>query len=86
MKKALFALVLLPAVLGACATGPEPDPKQRTATRDDGDFVTGSNLPRRNRMGGDNVSVMSPEEFDRAQKSSGQATLQNMPNNGTPSR
>jgi hypothetical protein len=84
MKKALFALLALPTILGACATGPETEPRQRSATRDDNDFVVGSNLPRRNRMGGDHVSVMTPEEFDQAQKSSGQATLHNLPNDGSP--
>jgi hypothetical protein len=83
MKKALFALLALPTILGACASGPETDQGQRRAARDD-DYVVGSNLPRRNRMGGDNVSVMTPQEFDQAQKSSGQAASHNMPGDGNP--
>lgn len=64
MKKLLLCAAL-PVLLPACATGPDADAGSHAARRDQNEYVTGSNLPRRNRMGGDNVSSMTPEEFDR---------------------
>ena len=72
MKK-VFLCAALATLLGACATGPEADADNSAAARrDQNDYITGSNLPRKNRMGGDNVSTMSAEEFAKAQASSRQ--------------
>jgi hypothetical protein len=72
MKKLLLCAAL-PVLLGACATGPESNTGvSASERRDQNDYVTGSNLPRRNRMGGDNVSTMSAEEFAKSQASSRQ--------------
>ena len=72
MKKLLLAVAALPLV-AACASGPETSTNAQARARpDDGEFTTGSNIPRRNRMGGDGVSVMSKEEFERARTAGGQ--------------
>jgi starvation-inducible outer membrane lipoprotein len=72
MKKLLLCAAL-PLVLAACATGPEADAgNSAAARRDQNEYMTGSNLPRKNRMGGDNVQSMTAEEFARAQASSPQ--------------
>ena len=74
MKKILLALAALP-VIAACASGPETSAGANSAQRaraDEGDYTTGSNIPRRNRMGGDGVQVMSKDEFERARTSGGQ--------------
>ena len=70
MKK-LFLCAALPVVLSACASGPEAAGGVSAAERrEQNEFVTGSNLPRKNRMGGDNVTTMSPEELARSQAGS----------------
>jgi hypothetical protein len=70
MKKNLFLIAALPSLLVACASDPGASSTQ--TLREEKDFVTGSNLPRRNRMGGDGVSIMTPEEFERARTAGGQ--------------
>ena len=77
MKKTLFLIAALPAVVASCATDPNAPVTQ--SLREDREFTTGSNLPRRNRMGGDGVSVMTPEEFERARTAGGQGAGGNMP-------
>ena len=72
MKKLLLCAALA-SLLAACATGPEADADNSAAARrEQNDYVTGSNLPRKNRMGGDNVSTMTAEEFARSQAGSRQ--------------
>ena len=70
MKKLLLCAAL-PVLLAACATGPESG-ADSTPRAEKNEYVTGSNLPRRNRMGGDNVITMSPEEFAKSQGASRQ--------------
>ena len=69
MKKTLFLIAALPSLLASCATDPNAPVAQ---LREEKEFTTGSNLPRRNRMGGDGVSIMTPEEFERARTAGGQ--------------
>ncbi len=71
MKKTLILLAALPGLLAACASEPTA-PTATSSLRQEREFTTGSNLPRRNRMGGDGVSVMTPEEFERARTGGGQ--------------
>jgi hypothetical protein len=69
MKKLLLCAAL-PAMVAACATDPEADVgNSAAARREQNEYITGSNLPRKNRMGGDNVSTMTADEFDRARTS-----------------
>ena len=76
MKKTLLLIAALPSLIASCATDPNAPV---TALREEKEFTTGSNLPRKNRMGGDGVSVMTPEEFERARTSLGQGAGGNMP-------
>ena len=68
MKK-LFACIAPLALLGACATGPETTTDNTVSARPEREFTTGSNIPRRTRMGGDAVNVLSAEDFERARTS-----------------
>ena len=77
MKKTLFLIAALPSLLTACASDPNAPVAQ--SLREDKEFVTGSNLPKRNRMGGDGVQVMTPEEFERARTAGGQGSQGLMP-------
>jgi hypothetical protein len=77
MKKILLLVAALPGLLAACAT--DPNAPVTTTLREEREFTTGSNLPRRNRMGGDPVSVMTPEEFERARTAGGQGGGGTMP-------
>ena len=70
MKMLSICLAAVACMLSACASGPET--AQSASAREQREYVTGSNLPQRNRMGGDNVRVMTPEEFDRAREAGGQ--------------
>lgn len=70
MKRILLLIAALPSFITACAT--DPNAPVTTSLREEKEFTTGSNLPRRNRMGGDGVSVMTPEEFERARTAGGQ--------------
>ena len=72
--KPLFALALLPVILGACALPPAPTNTATAAPAEDkGVEVTGSRLKRKDTQG---VANMSREEFEAArqaaQKMSGQ--------------
>ncbi|HYC35628.1 MAG TPA: hypothetical protein VEC19_04345 [Usitatibacter sp.] len=80
MTKTLLALAAL-SMLAACATGPETSTSatSQRARPDDSEFTTGSNIPRRNRLGGDGVSVMTKEEFERARTAGGQGGQGVMP-------
>ena len=77
MKKTLILLAALPGLLAACAT--DPNAPVTSSLREEKEFTTGSNLPRRNRLGGDGVSVMTKEEFDRARTAGGQGAGGLMP-------
>ena len=77
MKKTLFLIAALPTLIASCAT--DPNAPATTSLREEKEFTTGSNLPRRNRMGGDGVSVMTPEEFERARTAGGQGAGGVMP-------
>ena len=72
MKKTLFLMVALPSLLASCASDPNAPVNQ--TLREEKEFTTGSNLPRRGRMGGDGVSVMTPAEFERARTAGGQGS------------
>ena len=80
MKKTLFLIAALPSLIASCASDPNAPVTQ--SLREDKEFTTGSNLPRRNRMGGDGVSVMTPEEFERARTSGGQGAQGLPPGSG----
>ena len=70
MKKTLFIIAALPSLIAACAT--DPNAPVTASLREEKEFTTGSNLPKRNRMGGDGVTVMTPEQFERARTAGGQ--------------
>ncbi len=73
--RTLLPYLAAAALMGACATGPETGIDNSNANaRPEREFTTGSNLPRRNRMGGDPVNVMTPEEFERSRAAAGQGT------------
>lgn len=80
MKKTLLLVAALPSLVAACATDPNAPVVQ--TLREEKEFTTGSNLPRRNRMGGDGVTVMTPEEFERARSAGGQGAGGVMPGSG----
>lgn len=73
MKKLLLAAAAVPVILSGCAASPEAS-AESSARRSDAEFTTGSNIPRRSRMGGDNVNVMNAEEFEKARAGSGQGS------------
>lgn len=56
----------LAATLSACAT----DNNAPQTSRDEPEFVTGSNIPRRDRSAS-SVRVISPEEYERMRNSPG---------------
>ena len=70
MKKTLLLIAALPSLIASCAT--DPNAPVTASLREEKEFVTGSNLPRRGRMGGDGVSVLTSEEFERTRSSGGQ--------------
>ena len=77
MKKTLLLIAALPSLIASCAT--DPNAPVTASLREEKEFTTGSNLPKRNRMGGDGVSVLTPEEFERARTAGGQGAGGNMP-------
>ena len=78
MKKTLLLIAALPSLIASCAT--DPNAPATASLREEKEFVTGSNLPKRKgSMGGDGVSVMSSEEFERTRTSGGQGAGGTMP-------
>ena len=72
MKKILFLIAALPSLIASCAT--DPNAPVTTTLREEREYTTGSNVPRRNRMGGDGVSVITAEEFERSSTAGGRGT------------
>jgi hypothetical protein len=77
MKKTLFLIAALPSLIASCAT--DPNAPVTASLREEKEFTTGSNLPKRKGMGGDGVSVMTPQEFERARTAGGQGGGGTMP-------
>lgn len=69
MKNLLLGLAAASLLAGGCASVPESNTSGTASARQDLEFTTGSNIPRRSRMGGDAVNTMSAEDFDRARTS-----------------
>ena len=67
--KALLIAVAAAATLAAGCAAPDATTGTEEARRDRGDFVTGSNVPRRNRAKpeADGVRVHSREDLERVQ-------------------
>ena len=71
MKRLFLCAASTSLLLSACATGPEASTTPSASARQEFEFTTGSNIPRRSRMGGDNVTTMTPEEFERGRTGGG---------------
>lgn len=69
MKQVIFAALLLS--LAACAS---VDSAKDTEPKEQKEYITGSNLPKRDRGVGSGVTIVKPEDFESARNNATSAS------------